>query len=62
MVSAVLVDGQLQSQGHKAYFDNVLMLSSDEDSDGETELLVAATGMVNEHFLMPPRRGGSSKK
>jgi hypothetical protein len=46
----------------KAYFDNVLMSSSDEDSDGETELLLVAAGMVNEHFPMPPRRGGSSKK
>jgi hypothetical protein len=35
------------------------MSSSDEDSDGETELLLAAAGMVNEHFLM---RGISSKK
>jgi hypothetical protein len=26
----------------KAYFDNVLMSSSDEDSDSKTELLVAA--------------------
>jgi hypothetical protein len=34
----------------KAYFDNVLMSSSDEDSEGETELLLAAAGMVNEHF------------
>jgi hypothetical protein len=41
----------------KAYFDNVLMSSSDEDSDGEIELLVAAAGMVN--VLMPPCRGGS---
>jgi hypothetical protein len=46
----------------KAYYDNVLMSSSNEDSDGETELLIAAVGMVNEHFLMPPCRGGSSKK
>jgi hypothetical protein len=38
------------------------MSSSDEDSYGETELLVAAAIMVNEHFLMPPGRGGSSKK
>jgi hypothetical protein len=45
-----------------AYFDNVPMSSSDEDSDGETELLVATAGMVNEHFLMPPYRGGSCKK
>jgi hypothetical protein len=30
----------------KAYFDNVLMSSSDENSDGEAELLVATTGMV----------------
>jgi hypothetical protein len=46
----------------KAYFDNVHMSSSDEESDGETELLMATAGMVNEQFLMPPRRGGSSKK
>jgi hypothetical protein len=26
----------------KAYFDNLLMSSSDEDSDGKTELLIAA--------------------
>jgi hypothetical protein len=24
--------------------------------------LIAAAGMVNEHYLMPSRRGGSSKK
>jgi hypothetical protein len=40
----------------------VLNLSSDEESDDETDLLMADTGMVNEHFLMPPHRGGSSKK
>jgi hypothetical protein len=38
----------------KAYFDNVLMSSSDEESDGKTVLLMAVAGMVNEHFLMPP--------
>jgi hypothetical protein len=38
------------------------MSSSGEESDGETNLLMAAAGMVNEHFLMPPRRGGSSQK
>jgi hypothetical protein len=46
----------------KAYFDNVLMSSSDEESDSETDLLMVDAGMVNEHFLMPPHRGGSSKK
>jgi hypothetical protein len=30
--------------------------------DGEIDLLMAAAGMVNEHFLMPPHRGGLSKK
>jgi hypothetical protein len=40
----------------KTYFDNVLMSSSYEESDGETELLMAAIGMVNEHFVMPPQR------
>jgi hypothetical protein len=46
----------------KAYYNNVLMSSSDEESDGETDFLMAAAGMVSEHFLMPPCRGGSSKK
>jgi hypothetical protein len=46
----------------KAYCDNVLMSSSDEETDGETDLLMAMTSMVNEHFLMPPRRGGSYKQ
>jgi hypothetical protein len=40
----------------------MLMSSSDEESDGETDLLMTAAGMFNEHFLMPPHRGGSSKK
>jgi hypothetical protein len=46
----------------KAYYDNVLMSSSDEESDGETNLLMAAADMKNEHFLMPPHIDGSSKK
>jgi hypothetical protein len=46
----------------KAYYDNMLMSSSDENSDYENDLLMAAVGMVNEYFLMPPRRGDSSKK
>jgi hypothetical protein len=54
--------GSSRRTAAKAYFDNVLMSFSNEDSDSETELLVAAAGMVNEHFLMPRRRGGSSKK
>jgi hypothetical protein len=45
----------------QAFYDNVLMLSSDEESNSETDLLMAAAGMVNKHFLMPPRIGGSSK-
>jgi hypothetical protein len=34
----------------------MLESSSDEESDGETDLLMADGGMVNEQFLMPPRR------
>jgi hypothetical protein len=40
----------------------VLDSLSDEESNNETDLLMAVAGMVNKHFLMPPRRGGSSKK
>jgi hypothetical protein len=35
----------------------VLKSSSDVELESETDLLIAAAGMVNEHFLMPPRRG-----
>jgi hypothetical protein len=31
----------------QAFYDNVLMLSSDEESAGETDLLMADAGMVN---------------
>jgi hypothetical protein len=46
----------------QAFYKNMLESSSDEESDGETDLLMAAGGMVNEQFLMPPRRGSSLKK
>jgi hypothetical protein len=45
-----------------AFYGNVLKSSSDEESDGETNLLRAAAAMVNDHYLMQPRRGVSSKK
>jgi hypothetical protein len=45
-----------------AFYKNVLESSSDEESNGETNLLIAAAGMVNKQFLMPACRGGSSKK
>jgi hypothetical protein len=38
------------------FYENVIESLSDEESDGETDLLMAAAGMMNEHFLMPPRR------
>jgi hypothetical protein len=56
----------MDNSSHRAaantFYDNKIMLSSDEDLDGKTDLLMAATSIVNEHFLKPPRRGGSSKK
>jgi hypothetical protein len=44
-----------------AFYKNVLKSSSDGEFNGETNLLIAAVGMVNEQFLMPACRGGSSK-
>jgi hypothetical protein len=41
----------------QAFYENVLKSSSDVESESETDLLIAAAGMVNEHFLMPPHRG-----
>jgi hypothetical protein len=46
----------------QAFYENVRNSSIDEESDGETDLFMAAASMVNEHFLMPPHRGGSTKK
>jgi hypothetical protein len=46
----------------QAFYNNVLISLFDEESYGETDLLMPAVDMVNEHFLMPPHRGGSSKK
>jgi hypothetical protein len=40
----------------------MLESSCDEDSNSETDLLMATVGMVNEELLLLPRRGGSSKK
>jgi hypothetical protein len=46
----------------QAFYENVLESSSDEEFDGETDLLMAVAGMVNKEFLLPPPRGGSSRK
>jgi hypothetical protein len=35
----------------------VLELSFNEEFDDMTDLLMAATSMVNKEFLLPPRRG-----
>jgi hypothetical protein len=52
-ICGVLVDGQQQSYGrNQGIYDN----------DGDTDLCMAAAGMVNKHVLIPPRSGGSSKK
>jgi hypothetical protein len=32
----------------QAFYKNILESSSDEESDGETDLLITAAGMVNE--------------
>jgi hypothetical protein len=40
------------------FYGNVLESSSDEESDGEIDLLIAIATMVNDHYLMPSRRGG----
>jgi len=43
-------------------YKNFVELSSEEESDGETEILLAAAQMVHDHYLLPPRRGDSSKR
>jgi hypothetical protein len=46
----------------KAFYKNVLESASEEESDNEIDLLIAAVAMVNDHHPMSPRTGGSSKK
>jgi hypothetical protein len=43
-------------------YKNVLESLSDEEFDGETDLFIAIASLVNEQYLMPPRKDGSSKK
>jgi hypothetical protein len=44
------------------FYKNVIESSSDKESDGETELLLAAASMAHDHFMLPKHRGGSSVK
>jgi hypothetical protein len=46
----------------QTFYENALESSSDEESDGETDLFIAAAAMVNDHYMMPPHMGGSPKK
>jgi hypothetical protein len=46
----------------KDFYKNVLKSASKEESDNEIDLLIAAAAMVNDHYPMSPRTGGSSKK
>ena len=43
------------------FYKNIIDSSSEEDSDGETEMLFAAASLVHAQCLMPVKRGGSSK-
>jgi hypothetical protein len=44
------------------FYKNFVESSSEEESDGETEILLAVAQMVHDHYLLPPHRGGSSKR
>jgi hypothetical protein len=52
----------MDSRSIEFFYKNVIESSSDEESDGETELLFAAANMMHDQYLLPPRRGGSSEK
>jgi hypothetical protein len=56
----------MSSSSHRAatqaFYVIVLESSSDEVSDGKTDILMAAIGTTNEEFMLPPCKGGSSKK
>jgi hypothetical protein len=50
------------SKAIEFFYKNDIKSSSDEESDGETELLFAAASMAHVHYLMSKRMGGSSVK
>jgi hypothetical protein len=53
---------QIGSEPIDFFYKNVIESSSDKESDGETELLLAAASMAHDHFMLPKHRGGSSVK
>jgi hypothetical protein len=52
----------MDSRSIEFFYKNVMESSSDEDSDGETDLFFAAASMVHDQYLLPLCRGSSSKK
>jgi hypothetical protein len=54
--------GNSHSVAIKAFYKIFLESTSEEESNGEIDLLIAAAVMVHDHYLMVPRRVGSSKK
>jgi hypothetical protein len=50
------------SKAIECFYKNIIKSSSDEESDGETELLFTAARMAHDHYLLLKRKGGSSVK
>jgi hypothetical protein len=50
------------SKAIEYFYKNIIKSSSDEESDGETELLFTAARMAHDHYLLLKRKGGSSVK
>jgi hypothetical protein len=52
----------MSSKATEFFYKNVIDSSSDKESDGETELLFAASSMAHDHYMLLKHRGGSSVK
>jgi hypothetical protein len=52
----------MNSKSINFFYKNFIELSSDEESDGETELLFTIASMAHDHYLLQKHRCGSSEK
>ena len=52
----------MDSSSIEFFYKNVVESSSDDDSDGDTEMIMAATSYMYDELLQPTRRASTSKR
>ena len=54
--------GQMDSSSIEFFYKNVVESSSDDDSDGDTEMIMTAASYMHDDLLRPKRQGSTSKR